>query len=70
MSQDSFPPTHLLVTNLKESTVALAHQLYDFGATGHKFFKNLKDIKQRLIRAAAKSILYSTFLSQGTTHGK
>ena len=37
MSLDFFCLTHLPVTNLKESTVTLAHQLYNFGATGHKF---------------------------------
>ena len=69
-SRDSFPLTQLLVTYLEESTVTLAHQLYNFGATGHKFVKNLGDVKQRLIRAAAKRTLYPAFLSQRTTYGR
>ena len=69
-SQNFFPLTCPLVTNLKESTVTLAYQLYNFGASGHKFLKNLGNIKHQLIQATAKSILCAAFLSQGTTHGR
>ena len=54
-SQDLFLLTRPLVTNLEESTVILIHQLSNFGVSSHKFFKNLKDNKRRLIRAAAKN---------------
>ena len=41
-SQDTFSLTCLPVTNFNESTVILAHQLYNFGTTGHKFSRTLK----------------------------
>ena len=46
------------------------HQLFDFGVSGHKFFKNLKDAKQQLIQAAAKSTQRPVFLTQEMTYGR
>ena len=48
-SQDLFFLTCLPVTNIEEGTIMLIHQLSDFGVSGHKFFKNLKDAEGQLI---------------------
>ena len=69
-SPDLFLLTCPLVTNLEKSKVILIHQLSDFRISGHKFFKNIKDAKWRLIQTAAKIIQRPVFLTQGMTYGK